>query len=830
MSGSAPVIRKLDQITVNRIAAGEVIQRPCNAVKEMIENSLDAGATSISVTSKNGGLSFLQIQDNGHGIRREDLGIVCERFTTSKISNFEDLKSISTFGFRGEALASITHVANVTLVTKTKDSPCAYKAKFCDGSIVAHRAGEKAEAKPCAGVIGTIITVEDLFHNMTSRKNAYRGGSEEYNRILAVITQYAIHYGDKHISFTSKKHGHSSPDFHTPSKSSTLENIKIAYGKNVSDELLSIGSSHAPTTPGNAASESSNILGEMEYSLRGYISNPNYSSKKGTYIFFINNRLIECGSIKRVIDNVYAQLLPKHARPFIYISLTLPPHHVDVNVHPTKKEVCFLHEESLLEKICISVEDNLKNANESRKFYTQSLLTQNMNMTPFDDDDIPRTNSDKVCLKSQSEEHEVTSNDSRVQLLSQVGLGSGSEENSNKMEGLNSSFPQKSDMNFQDEQVAIQNSLKRAKPAYRPNKMVRTDMSTAKIDSFFSTAHKFSEMISSESTSGSSKRIGNNEEKVPIDSFEPIYCGMCITDPTNNNSEGRVPSGTTQKVVKLSLERKCECCGSAASFSQNRPTGTEANEAGRLLPPLIETSNDYDSVRDLIHEIKLARHKGTQDIFRKHSFVGVVHKDFSAIQFSTKLLLINHSHFLENLFYQLAIRKFGEMGTLQFGNSLPLAPLIQSALRTMEIERDEAWDEANVVSDIITLLVEKAQMLEEYFRIVIDNGGNLHGIPNLLEGYTPLPSMISKFIILLATETNWSDERLCFESIARQVAKLYCALPTEAGKLTDEAANTLRLKLYPAMRAYLIPSHAVGSNKIIQVASLEELYKTFERC
>jgi DNA mismatch repair protein MLH1 len=162
LKAAAPKIRKLDETTVNRIAAGEVVQRPSAAVKEMIENSLDASSTSISITCKQGGLALLQIQDNGHGIRKEDLEIVCERFTTSKIECFDDLKRVTTFGFRGEALASITHVAYVTIITKTADSQCAYRAKYSDGKLVPQAHNEEAKAKPCAGNNGTIITVEDL--------------------------------------------------------------------------------------------------------------------------------------------------------------------------------------------------------------------------------------------------------------------------------------------------------------------------------------------------------------------------------------------------------------------------------------------------------------------------------------------------------------------------------------------------------------------------------------------------------------------------------------------------------------------------------------------
>lgn len=301
-----------------RIAAGEVVQRPSAAIKEMIENSLDAGATSITITAKGGGLQLLQIQDNGHGIRKEDLEIVCERFTTSKLATFEDLKSIATFGFRGEALASITHVSHVTLLTKTKSSPCAYKAKYSDGRLVPLKAGDKAEPKPCAGVIGTTITVEDLFYNMQTRKQAFKNVNEEYQRILDVVTKYSIRYGDGGVSFTCKKFGMSVPDLHTPSTSAssggTLENIRIAYGSSLAKELINFEFSHVYDA-------SSGSTEGLNVTVSGKISNANYSHKKAIYIFFINNRLVDCTAIKKTIETVYADILPRHSFPFVYLSI-----------------------------------------------------------------------------------------------------------------------------------------------------------------------------------------------------------------------------------------------------------------------------------------------------------------------------------------------------------------------------------------------------------------------------------------------------------------------------------------------------------------------------
>ncbi|KAI8068681.1 histidine kinase-like ATPase [Gongronella butleri] len=362
---SVPRIKRLDPNVANKIAAQEIIQRPSNALKELMENCLDAGATQIQVTVKEGGLKLLQIQDNGHGIRKEDLDIVCERHTTSKLEKYDDLYRIATYGFRGEALASISLIAHLTITTKTAESPCAYRATYVDGKLSA-APGQKAEPKPCAGNNGTLITVEDLFYNSTARRKAFRSPSDEYNRVLDVISRYAIHNAG--VSFSCKKSGAMTCDVQTPTGSSTIDVIRLIYGPSVATELLLCEAS----------------VDNLDFSFTAHISNANYSMKKTTLLLFINNRAVDSNNIKRMIESVYSPLLPKGGHPFVYLSLNINPKNIDVNVHPTKQEVRFLNEDRLIDAIQEQLQLKLENANESRTFYTQTLLP---GAAPIDSDE-----------------------------------------------------------------------------------------------------------------------------------------------------------------------------------------------------------------------------------------------------------------------------------------------------------------------------------------------------------------------------------------------------------------------------------------------------------
>ncbi|KAF3241052.1 DNA mismatch repair protein [Orbilia oligospora] len=355
--GNAPRrIKALSQTVVNKIAAGEIIVAPVHALKELLENAVDAGSTSIEVVVKDGGLKMLQITDNGSGINKDDMGILCERFTTSKLKTFEDLASIGTYGFRGEALASISHIAHLSVTTRTKDSDCAWRALYSDGKLIPPKPGGSAEPKAVAGRQGTQITVEDLFYNVPSRRRAFRNTNEEYSKVLDMVGKYAIHCDG--IAFSCKKHGESSMGVAIQSTAKTIDRVRQIYGNAVANELI----------PFNIEDQ------KLGFKAKGLITNANYSIKKTTMLLFINHRCVESTAIRKSLESVYSAFLPKGGHPYIYATIEIEPHRIDVNVHPTKREVNFLHEDEIIERISDAVQEKLAAVDASRSFMTQTVL------------------------------------------------------------------------------------------------------------------------------------------------------------------------------------------------------------------------------------------------------------------------------------------------------------------------------------------------------------------------------------------------------------------------------------------------------------------------
>ncbi|KAL1357927.1 DNA mismatch repair protein MLH1 isoform X1 [Arachis hypogaea] len=722
-----PRIQRLSESVVNRIAAGEVIQRPVSAVKELVENSLDAHSTSINLLVKDGGLKLIQVSDDGHGIRLEDLPILCERHTTSKLSAFEDLQSIKSMGFRGEALASMTYVAHVTVTTITKGQLHGYRVSYRDGLM-------ENEPRPCAAVKGTQIMVENLFYNMAARRKTLQNASDDYSKIVDLISRFAIQHIN--VSFSCRKHGATRADVHTVATSSRLDAIRSVYGISVARNLMKIeASDNNPAT--------------SIFEMQGYMSNANYASKKITMVLFINDRLVECSALKRAIEIVYAATLPKASKPFIYISIVLPPENVDVNVHPTKREVSLLNQEVIIEKIQSVIESRLRSSNETRTYQEQT--------------------ADQCSLSH------ITSKEAKLIPLP----------------------------------MGIRNS------------------------SFF---------------------LGSRSQKVPVHK-------LVRTDSLD-------PAGRLHAYIQTKLDGHLE---KRATLNAVR------NSIRQRRNP--KDSTDLTSVQQLLDDINSNCHPSMMDIVRHCTYVGMADDVFALLQHNTHLYLANVVNLSKELMYQQVLSRFGQFNAIQLSDPAPLKDLIILALKEEDLV-SECNDDDNLKEKIAEmnteLLKQKAEMLDEYFGIHIDKHGNISRLPVILDQYTPDMDHIPEFALCLGNDVNWEDERNCIQAVAAALGNFYAMhppiLPNPSGKgllfykkrkmldscaegntcdvgsdvindkveqeLLSEAETawtqrewSIQHVLFPSMRLFLKPPVSMATDgTFVRVASLEKLYKIFERC
>lgn len=647
---------------------------------------------------------------------------MAERFTTSKLSTFSDLSRITTYGFRGEALASISHVAQLSVVTKTKSDACAWKAFYLDGALVESKTKEKSEPRPCAGNDGTTITIEDLFYNAPTRLSALRNTSEEYSRILDVVTKYAVH--NPVIAFMCKKSGSASPDLSTPSSSETPAAIRLLYGHSIAKELLHVKLSSSDKEREETDMDEDHRDDAESWNAVSYFTNANYQAKKTICLLFINHRLVESPRMKRALEAVYQAILPKGASPFIYLSLQIDPRSVDVNVHPTKREVHFLNEEAITERIADALQQSLAKQNHSRVFEYQTSLTGGL----AGDE---QTTSKKRTRKERDDDAEDN-----------VGT--------------------------EEKEPSTSSIVEPKKKTYSHHK-VRTSLRDRTLDSMFPIM---------------------NQAQIETSSPKSL-----AATPTNTLSRSR-----------------------------------EIKESQCLLT----------SVKNLRQSIVKGRHKQLTEILEKHTFVGIVdiHRCLSLIQYSTNLYLVNHDALAEELFYQLGLRQFGDFSRIKLEPPPSLRSIIEIAVNADDTTENSRLSKNQIVEHIVEILMDRREMLAEYFALTISESGLVESLPLLLRDYIPNLDNLPSFLMRLGPQVDWSSEEECFDTFIRELAYFYTPVPSPSKQSNDEEEEDqykaerwqIQHILFPAMRRYLTAPKSLLDRDVLQVASLPELYKVFERC
>lgn len=321
-------IRVLSDNVANKIAAGEVVERPASVVKELLENSLDAGATEFRLDVEAGGRRLIRLADNGMGMMRDDALLAFERHATSKLSDVKDLLSIATLGFRGEALPSIASVSRLLLETKAREEAVGTTVELAGGKIL------RCEDAALAG--GTVITVRDLFYNVPARKKFLRTEQTEIAHVASLITHYSLAHADK--SFLLR---HNNSELLDVTPVATLrERVYQVFGSQTLDELLDLGD-QSRSFPLPVEDEQG---GPRRFRLRGFVSGPQVQRLNRNSIYlFVNGRLIRDRLLLHALSAAYHNLMPQACYPFALLFLDCYLEEVDVNVHPSKTEVRFRH-------------------------------------------------------------------------------------------------------------------------------------------------------------------------------------------------------------------------------------------------------------------------------------------------------------------------------------------------------------------------------------------------------------------------------------------------------------------------------------------------------
>jgi DNA mismatch repair protein MutL len=327
-------IRILSPDVASRIAAGEVVERPASVVKELLENSLDAGATQIAIEVQGGGVRLMRVVDNGAGIPPEEVDLAFERFATSKVATADDLEGISSLGFRGEALPSIAAVSEVTMVTRSRDELSGVFVNIKDGAIL-----EKAK-RGCP--IGTTVTVRNLFRNVPARLKFLKSSSTENGHISNLVAQYSLAFPE--VRFTLLIEGRTS--FRSTGSGNLREVLGAVYGLDVSKAMLQIETKEGadPLLPGVA----------------GFVSPITLTRASRSYLsFFVNRRWVQNRMLSYALEEAYRGLLMVGRHPIAVINISLPPQDLDVNVHPTKNEVRFRNERDIFSAVQKAVRNTL---------------------------------------------------------------------------------------------------------------------------------------------------------------------------------------------------------------------------------------------------------------------------------------------------------------------------------------------------------------------------------------------------------------------------------------------------------------------------------------
>lgn len=786
-------IHKLPESTIRMIAAGEVITKPVNVVKELLENSLDAGATNVRVTIEQGGLSFIEIVDNGSGIARSDAELLCQRYATSKLNTADDLARVTSFGFRGEALASISEVAEVEVKSFNPTSDCmGWQAQYQSGQML-----DQIQDKYIR--VGTQIIVKNLFSKIDRRKKALEIASkDEKKAILDLMMRYAIHHRDKVTMILT--------DSKPPDLLCVMSPVELGpclgslFGIEIENNLIYF-----------------EFENKNQYEAQGtvafsYKTNSVYNGS--IFFLFINDRLVECQDLKQEVDGLIQQYLNrKENTPFTYITLKVPQDEIDVNTHPAKATVTLQNQTEIIALIITSFREKLSDNLENK-----SIKLNNSKAKLF------TTQSFNNSQKLGGSDSELGT--PRLKLLAPGSLS----------------------------QPEPHQSQKSVLPSLRPFEIVHTDSKQTRLNQFFDDKKLKSKSnreiirpwpgIDNLNYDEVKKLKTNNDETVDNASRVDLEA-----EKVNRIELVEINSDTSCPATVIIGDSASDTVGTCAENLniQNDVNFSEDSNSQKQQEEImedIERRKPQRERRELkLFSLKLLREKvlkrrspGFSKFIKNTEFVGIFDHKHGLIQHETGLYALNLKALFEEQCYQFYLFDLGNFPPIQIlppGNKIQF--FVQTYLDDIQKHERKLYDslEFNTPDLVVGKLLKHSAMLEDYLSITMTEDEILT-IPNIIPDEIPNLIFLGEFLVKLANKVDFRDEYRSIKRIGKIIADFYSAPPANLKdfEVHKRYHDFMENKMWPAIKAYLIvpKKFEEPSLYIVKITDTKDLYKVFERC
>lgn len=735
------MIRKLDAKVIKQIAAGEVIQRPLNVVKELIENSIDAGAERIDLKIENGGYNLIRIEDDGCGIHHEDLTNACQRHFTSKIREFSDLMNISTFGFRGEALFSMSCCAHVTITSKTSDETKGYFAKYEDGELV-------GQIEPTYAIDGTIIEIRDLFYKDLIRIQGKSKSNDERKKIKDLITDYSVVY--PHIAFLFSS---GDREMYRSYGNSTFEVVlRTIYSCEDPDSFFQL----------NFKIEFKDKEGTAEL----FLSTPGNSKAPKHSAIFINGRLITNKRISQAIENVYTDFLARGCHPFFFCVLNIPPELIDVNIHPSKKEVVIDDESNVILQITLQVKQALQEKanqrgvevlkNKSTK-HSQKQIPPNQTTFSFPEGKLQLSsqisNSNHPTQKEKDTENHGEDTNTNDGVLAEDPISLTNEE---ELDQKQDNIP---DDDQKEEQIV--NNINNNDSDHEIDLNIPNN--EQQIEPFVEEKPKFLKSY-----------LSSEDEEINPDVVNPKIFSPARELQIKPKKPRQKNSGNISIFDDLKYE--------PSQKDKNFQTLEQVLTQPQISIPRQFRVVDLTSINNMKEMINLNQDEELTTFFKNQEFVGFIGLRAVLFKVNSNLYAFNLYSLLKDFMFQRLLAYFANYTQHR------LSPPVNIKQYINIISNEEKDFDFSPFS----------AMLDDYFSISIQDGV-LYSLPRAITGYSPSLSTLPLFLNEITHSFDWEDEDECLQGLLSSLSSLYSVCPE------DEEDPHLMKRLQNEIATSIIP-------------------------